>query len=339
VRRALLAGALVLLVLPVATSAQLPVQTLAYVKGAYTDKLVLWAANVDGTHRHKLAAGGQWPVVSPDGRQVAYVQGFAHATLRVIPATGGTPKTVAKNVWETDQIHWSADSTKLSVVTGKELGPYTLKLVDLTTGTTRSLATGTFLGVSFAPDSSGVVWSRVAKDTSPEKADLYTTDLAGGPVKRITTDHNALEPVWGPQDIVFSRQRKPPKKGDYYKLDLYTIAADGTGRKRLTTTKVPYLLAGLSAIGFSADGSHLLAEYGGQDTSEAWRVDTATGAAKDVTGKFDGVTGAAISSDGTAILARAGYFDDPKGDIASINYATGKKTVLVTDASSPSWNK
>ena len=337
-RRATLLATLLALACAAAASAQ-AVGTLAYVTGSYSGKPVLWAANLDGSGRHLLARGGQWPQVSPDGTRVAYVVGFAHAKLRVIPSAGGTARTVATNVWNYDAIHWSPDGTTLSVTTGRELGPYTLKLVNVDTGAVRTLATGRFYGLSFAPDGSGVVWSRGSSDHYPTLADLYATDLLGGPVNQLTTDHNAISPVWGPGRIVYSSQRRPKKKNDAYKLDLYTIAPDGTGRTRMTTTNPPFLMAGLTAVGWSADGKRLLAEWGGQDTDEAWRVDAATGAAKDVTGKFDGVVGYALSADGTAILARSGYFDDPNGNVVALDYVTGRATVLARRAASPSWNR
>jgi Tol biopolymer transport system component len=316
-----------------------PVGTLAYVTGQYSGKPVLWAASLDGTNKRVLAKGGQAPEVSPDGTRVAYLAGASHLTLRIIAAAGGTPQTIAANVWYADSIRWSPDGTKLAVITGPELGPYTLKLFDLVAGTNRALATGVFTGMSFAPSGEGLVWSRAAKDSYPLKADLYKADLVGGPVTPLTTDQNALSPVWGPKSIVYSRQHKPRKKNDAQKLDLYTIAADGTGLKRVTNVKPPFLLAGLTALGWSADGTRLLAEYGGQDTSEAWRVDPATGAATDITGKFDGLIGYALSADGSTVLARSGYFDDPKGDVVTLDYATGRKTVLATHAETPSWNR
>jgi Tol biopolymer transport system component len=338
-RRALLAAVLAA-ALPAAAEApaQIPAQTLVYQTG--TSKTTLWAANWDGSGRRVLVKGGQLPVVSPNGLRVAYIVGFSNAKLRVIPAAGGAPVTVASHVWNVDAVRWAPDNATLSVTTGPELGPYTLKLVNADTGAVRSLNTGRFFGgVSFAPDGSGVVWSRAASDAYPMQADLYETDLLGGPITRLTTTRDAISPVWGPQKIVYSRERKPKKKNDADKLDLYTINPDGTGGARLTTTTVPFLLSGLTATGWSDDGTRLLAEYGGQDTSEAWRVDPATGSAKDVTGKFDSVIGYALSHDGSTILGRSGSFDDPHGKVVAIDYATGRRTVLATNASWASWNR
>lgn len=342
-RRALLAAALVA-VAPAAATAQVgspvpAVPTLAYVTGLDKGKPVLWAANADGTNKHVLVRGGMSPQVSPNGARVAYVTGFQNAQLRVIAAAGGTPVTVAKHVWSYDVIHWSPDSTTLTVATGPELGPYTLELVNVDTGAVRALAKGTFYGASFAPGGQGVVWSRASKDSYPLRGDLYETDLAGGPITALTSDHNDIYPAWGPTKIAYSRQRKSRHKNDAYKLDIYTINPDGSARARLTRTNPQILLAGLTPTQWSADGTRLLAEFGGQDTSEAWSVDPATGTAKDLTGKFDAVVGYALSADGSTVLARAGYVDDPKGKIVALDYASGHMTVLAANARDASWNR
>src|SRR4051794_21919162 len=87
------------LAVPATATAQVVVEpahvlTLAYETGAYTGKPVLWAANLDGSNRHVLAKGGQWPQVSPQGGNVAYTTGSNKQTLRVTSSLGGTPKTI-----------------------------------------------------------------------------------------------------------------------------------------------------------------------------------------------------------------------------------------------------
>lgn len=60
--------------------------------------------------------------------------------------------------------------------------------------------------------------------------------------------------------------------------------------------------------------------------------------ARDLTGRFDGVIGAALSADGTTVLVQRGYFDDPRRQsVATIPFAGGRATVLVRHGSAPSW--
>lgn len=313
--------------------------TLAYVKGALQGKPVLWVAADDGSGARSFVKGAQNPKVSPDGLQVAYVTGTRRATLKLRPVTGGPARTLATNVWNYDAIQWSPDSTRVSVTTGPELGPYTLKVIDLTTGEPATVQKGFFYGASWAPDNSGIVWAKAARSTYPIRANLYRADLDGSGIVRLTEDFNATSPVWGPARIAFSRARKAPKRGDYDKLDIYTITAEGTGRRRLTTTSVPFLLAGLSPLAWSADGARLAANYSGQDTTEAWRVNAADGKAVDATGSFDGVVGWGLSKDGTALLATTGYFDNPSGNVVAIAWEGREQTILARKATTPSWSR
>lgn len=312
--------------------------TLAYVKGALSGKPVVWAAADDGSGAHSLAIGGYSPKVSPDGSLVAYITGARRATLKVKAAAGGASATLATNVWNYDAVQWSPDGTKISVVTGPELGPYRLKLIDLATGTARTLNKGGIYGVSFAPGGEGVVWAR-SFTAGSLRANLYTTTLDRGPIIRITDDFNASSPVWGLEKIAFNRSHKASRRGDYDKLQMYVIEPDGSQRRPLTRTEPGFLQAGLVPLGWSADGDRLLAQYTGQDTSEAWRVSATTGTAADATGSFDGVVGWGLSRDGTSILASTGYFDNPSGNVVALAWDGGAQTVLARRATQPSWSR
>ena len=313
--------------------------TLAYVKGALAGKPVLWVATDDGSGARPFAKGGQNPKVSPDGTQVAFITGTRKASLKVKPAAGGPTRTLATNVWNYDAVQWAPDGSMLSVTTGKELGPYSLRLIEVATGSSRYLSKGYFYGVSFAPAGQGVVWSRAFTASYPIKANLYTATLGGDAIDRITSEQNATSPVWGPERIAFNRSRKASKRGDYDKLDIYTVEPGGANVVRLTTTRVPFLLAGLSPLAWSQDGRRIAAQYSGQDTSEAWRVNAESGRATDATAKFDGVVGWGLSRDGTALLATTGYFDNPNGNVVAIAWDGGAQTVLATKATQPNWSR
>ena len=313
--------------------------TLAYVTGLLRGKPVVWAAGDDGSARVKVATGGYSPKVSPDGQRIAYVIGSRVATLKVKPAGGGTAITVAKNVWYYENVAWAPDSVRIGVVTGPENGPYALKVCDVDARTCRTVAKGYFSGLSFAPSGEGLAFARAFSSAYPSRANLYVAGLDTGTVRKLTSDGKASWPAWGPERIAFDRGQKAPRTGDYDKLDIYTIAPDGTGLERLTTTRPPFLLAGLQPLAWSDDGKRLAAQYTGQDTSEAWRVNATNGKAADATGGFDGIVGWGLSHDGTALLATTGYFDDPKGNVVSVAWSGGAQTVLATGATQPSWNR
>lgn len=314
--------------------------TLAYVKGLLSGKPVLHVAADDGSAARVLVRGGFNPRVSPDGTQVAYLTGMRKVSLVVRPAAGGPGWTLARNVWNFEAIRWSPDGTRLTVVTGRELGPYALRLVNVAGGPSRTLDRGAFHGVSFAPDGTALVWSRAPTSDYPIEADLYSAVLgAGAPPAALTDDGNATAPVWGPERIAFTRARRPQRRGDHEKLDLFTIRPDGTGRRRLTRTDPPFLVAGLSPLAWSDDGLRLLAAWSGQDTDEAYRVDPASGKATDLTGEGAGVVGWDLSGDGTTVLGTTGGFDNPTGDVVAVGWDTGASAVLARRATQPSWSR
>ena len=313
--------------------------TLSYVTGLLRGKPVVWSARDDGSGRVKVATGGYNPKVAPDGRRIAYLIGARTATLKVKPAAGGSAITVAKNVWYYENVEWAPDSVRIGVITGPENGPYQLKVCDVDARRCRTVAKGYFSGLSFAPSGEGIAFARAFSNSYPSRANLYTARLDGGTPHKLTSDGKAGFPVWGPDAIAFDRGQTAPRRGDYDKLDIYTITPDGGTIKRLTTTRPPFLLAGLQPLAWSDDGKRLAAQYTGQDTAEAWRVNATTGKAADATGGFDGIVGWGLSHDGSTLLATTGYFDDPKGNVVAVAWSGGAQTVLAKDATQPSWNR
>jgi hypothetical protein len=104
---------------------------------------------------------------------------------------------------------------------------------------------------------------------------------------------------------------------------------------------VPKLLSGLNPVEWSASGQQLLANFNGQDTSQAFAVDPNTGAASDLGAKpFDGTFGAALSRDGTTVLAQTGGLEGPSPGqaVVSIPFTGGAPTVLVRRGILPDWN-
>jgi len=114
----------------------------------------------------------------------------------------------------------------------------------------------------------------------------------------------------------------------------------GTGVRRLTHTRVAQLLQGLTPTEFSASGSRLLCEFGGQDTSYAVTVNPRTGAQRTLAGGMRGTfVGSAISRDGRTVLGFTGGDEPgPRHNVVTIPYAGGRQRVLVRNALDPDWN-
>ena len=86
----------------------------------------------------------------------------------------------------------------------------------------------------------------------------------GGQEKRLTTLKNALNPVWGPKEIVFDRFGSRRNDAPAYNLWALDPAAPDTLRQ-LTKLKIPPLVSGLVPLEISADSKRLLAVFTGQD--------------------------------------------------------------------------
>jgi Tol biopolymer transport system component len=335
---AALAAATTLLALPAAAQA-----TLVFTRAPLNP--AVYAANDDGSGVHKIAKGSQ-PDVSPNGGMVAYYrEGPGHAQELMLAATDGSGKPhLLLGAWrESFVFAWSADSGTVAAITGPELGKKRLVTIDVASGTQKTIARGYFSGVSFAPEGGELVYAKAGSENYPPKSDVFKADLATGKSVPLTRDHRSLEPLWGPNGtIVFAKLVGAKSRKYGPKNELFLMNESGKQVRRLTHTVVDPLLFGLSPTQWSADGSRLLTEFGGQDTSYAVTVDPKTGAERALTKEREiGFVGAALSADGSTVLGSVGEFE---GNIAgrkvlSIPYAGGKPKLLVANASEPDWSR
>jgi Tol biopolymer transport system component len=301
----------------------------------------VYIANDDGTGARRLAAGDT-PHISPDGQAVIYVtdSSTGEPGLNEIPAAGGQPKLLMRP-FQFGSFAWSADGRYVAVESYRLNRTPNLVLIDRTTGATRVVATGTFFGATFSPDSTMLLYARTAqKNALFPKSNLEVVPTAGGTPRVLFTDGRAQYPLWGPHQIVYDRWQRPARKQDGPKLNLWLVNPDGSGRRQLTRDKVPFLQSGLTPTAWSADGTRLLTEFGGQDTAYAVTVDPATGAEKVIGKRFEGFLATALSKDGTTILGSSGGFEWPgPAHIVTAPYTGGKTKTLIARGDSPAWNR
>lgn len=301
----------------------------------------VYIANDDGSGSRKLVAG-ESPHVSPDGQAVIYVANFSDAQpeLREIPAAGGESKRLLKP-YQFGSFAWSADGRYVAVESYRLNRTPKLVLIDRATGTNRTIASGTSYGATFSPDSTQLLYARTAqKNALFPKSNLEVVPTAGGTPRVLMSDGRAQYPLWGPTEIVYDRWQKPARKQDGPKLNLWLVNPDGSGRRQLTRDKVPFLLSGLTPTAWSADGTRLLTEFGGQDTAYAVTVDPVTGKEEVIGKKSEGFLATALSKDGTTILGSSGGFEWPgPAHIVTAPYTGGKPTTLIARGDSPSWNR
>jgi len=158
---------------------------------------------------------------------------------------------------------------------------------------------------------------------------------------RLTEDRNAVQPVWGPDEIVFDRFKRRKDDAPAYNLWALDPAAPETLR-RLTRLTIPRLTSGLVPLDVSENGKRLLAAFTGQDVEVGFTVATASGKTRALSQDFEtGTVGFDLSADGRTILAHTGGPDPGNAhDVVTVPYArAGKPKVIVEDAAYPDWNR
>jgi len=320
------------LALPAAASA-----TLVYGVQPSRGAPSVWVANNDGSGATRLATGYGGPTISPDGTTVAALRQTSSggSALSVFPATGGPGRRLLTNAGFAT-VSWSPDSSTIAAYSG-----HRLQIANVATGAVATLATGTFSGTapSFSPLGDQIAYARATSSRTNAPSDVYTVPVGGGAPTRLTTDGLSLNPIWGPTQIAYSRG--PHRRQDFPRLNIWLMNPDGSNQRQLTNVRVPTLVSGLAPLQWSASGQQLLATFGGQDTDQAYAVDPNTGAARDLGARrFNGTAPAAISRDGTTVLAQTGGEEGPSSgqNVVSIPFAGGAATVLVRRASTPDWN-
>jgi len=302
---------------------------LVFVRGEATLAARIFGARDDGSHAARIASGYA-PRVSPNGRWVAYVHLLrTRSEVRLIPGRGGRARRVLRS-GRIDELRFSPDSRRLGVSTGRAL-----KVYDVGARLVSTIVTGAITGFSWGPDSLSLVWGRARRQSLTAPTDLYRFAF-GGPPRRITSDGVSLEPLWTASEIVYDRRRlRGSDNTPAY--ELYGIRPDGTGRRRITHTRVPALAFGLVPVAASANGRRVLAEFAAQDEADAHAVNAVTGTTRRLERKL--IPGALSSNGGTVLAQTGGPNPADRHDVVAVAWRGGRAKVLAPRASSPHWSR
>jgi hypothetical protein len=328
-----------------------PVARLAYVTETAAVSQV-WLASATGTEP-KLLGGGDQPLLAPNGQSVAVSLFGSKPGVResgpsigIYPATGAPATTyLSLETATATALAWSPDSRYVAVYRQSNepalgVSASGLDVIDAQTGTVTSIAEGAIYGASFARDGSDrIVFGRSRSETFAGGVNLYESEPDGAGLRRLSSDGHSFNPVCGPRYIAYDRERNR-KLSPEYQIWLRAPGA-GAAARRVTHIAVDALSQGLVPLAFSGNGDRLLAEFEGEDNSEAYAVNVLSGQARRVTVKGQAVQGAGISSDGGTLLIDAGAFEQPPshGAIATIPFGGGRPHVLVAHGSQGSWNR
>lgn len=307
--------------------------TLVYVKDSGDGQSRVYVADDDGTHAHRIGKG-RAPVVSPDGRWVAWVApGSPERVLMRLADRSRKARKVARSEFIGD-LHFSPDSKTLGIVLSTRLWIY-----DIHDRESVKAASGNIRGFSYAPDSKSVVFGTSGRsDAFDAPSDLYSFEIATKTRHRITRDRKSLNPLWGVNGIIHDRQKQ--RQGDAPSYNLFEIQPDGGSLRRITSLKIPNLVSGLVPLEVSANGKRLLAEFVGQDTSVGFAVNPSNGKVRALTRDAEnGFVAANLSADGKTVLGHTGGADPSnRHNVVTMPYRGGKPKVLVRHASDPDWS-
>jgi hypothetical protein len=319
---------------------------MTYLTGLTTQPYV-WVALGNGTASVKLGPSiklgpANNALISPDGAEVAAVsieksETGKPSTLSLYPTSGAPALQLTKNVQFIQLLHWSPDSKLILVTVGAQLD-----VVDVANQQMHTIATGSIYGASFAPGTSEqVVYARSAPNKTA--VNLYVTGANGYGTREITHDGLSELPLWGKLGIVYSHET-PRAKNPYPALQLWMIKPSGAGAHQLTSEPVPSQLQGLTPVGFSTSGTHLLANFvgpNGSNHAEAFTVDLSKHKPliRDLSGNGNGNIGDAISGNGRWILVTKGTTDNlALLSIEMVPWAGGKPTTLIAQGGYASWS-
>jgi hypothetical protein len=325
--------------------------TIAYVTESGASAPLVWTMRTDGSQKVRLGEGFA-PQISPNGGQVA-VALLGAASRQIGPAlavystVGAPPLTYLNLATETvEPLTWSPDGRYLAVnVQSSGLKSAVrlsgLAILDTRTGKIGTIAHGQLFGASFAPNGSDEVLYGLARSLSlTARVNIYRAKPDGSGSVALTRDGRSLFPLWGPGRIVYDRERL--RRNDAPVYQLWTRSLGSSRARQLTHIRVRSLVSGLIPFAFSADGSRLLTQLVGQDTSEAWAVSMASGDARRLTPKGARLPlqAAGLSSDGNTVLVNEGGVDGPasEGRVATLPFVGGRSTLLVAHGSQASWN-
>ena len=312
---------------------------LVYVKQPASLESSIHVATDKGKQRRRLGIG-RAPAISPDGRWVAFItapSARGRESVVLLRLRSGSQRFVmrAKRI---SSLRFSPDSGRVAAVANERR----IRVYDIGNDKRRVAAEGDIRGYSWAPDSKRVVYGEADGDDFQAESDLYVARAMGGAEPdRLTRSRDAVNPVWGGQEIFYDRFTKRDDGGPAYQIWALEPEGDGDPRQ-LTDVTLPPVLTGFVPLEVSANGRRMLAALTGTDTQAGFTVNTASGDTDALSPEDleSGVVGFDLAADGRTILGHTGGPDPFNAhDVVTVPYGGGEPTVLVEDAAYPDWTR
>ncbi|MFL5542193.1 MAG: S9 family peptidase [Longimicrobiaceae bacterium] len=270
---------------------------------------------------------------SPDGKSLAFTMFVPKSTSWSIPmptAPEGARWTAAPRVVE--RLHYRQDRQGFT-----EPGFVHLFVVPAEGGTPRQLTRGDWnvgyrfdmlsggVGWSFTPDSRTIVVEGLNApdaDLRYRDSELYAVDVATGAIRTLTTSRGSWhQPVVSPDGRWIAFTGYPATPHTYQAEDLYLMAADGSGVRRISAA----LDRDPEDLAWAPDGSGVyfaVDDRGGRNVFFA----PLSGGVRPVTTGAHYLTLGSVARNGTAFGVRAAPHD--AGDVTRIDLRSGGLTQL-----------
>jgi hypothetical protein len=135
--------------------------------------------------------------------------------------------------------------------------------------------------------------------------------------------------------IAYDRERLRTNDAPVYQI--WLRSPTNSNARQLTHVRARTLVSGLVPLEFFE--GNLLAQFEGQDTSEAWAVRISNGRARRLTVHGRSVQAAGLSRDGRTVLVDDGGFQGPasEGSVKTLPFAGGPAKLIVAHRSQASW--
>ncbi len=255
----------------------------------------------------RLIAGGKGqlnvaPVLSPDGRALAFLSSRDLFTVDVYLADAATGEVTGKLFKENADVHfdalrfvdsagsWSPDGTRLAFSVFAR-GNNELAIADVRRHTLlQRLALpglGAFTSPAWSPDGRSIVVSGQHGGVS----DLYLVDVESGAVRALTQDRYAdLHPAWSPdgRSIAFASDRGSNLEALRYAPLTLAVLDVESGAVRVLD--LPESGKSINPQ-YAPDGQSLYYLSDGDGISDVWRVDLGSGSITRITRAVTGVSG------------------------------------------------